>query len=63
MLTLPSDPRLWPNQPGFWESLGLFLLYAYTMVAVLGDTYYTGVGARMGDVKGNLPLFSVRKKR
>lgn len=51
MLTLPSDPRLWPNQPGFWESLGLFLLYAYTMVAVLGDTYYTGVGISKGDTE------------
>jgi hypothetical protein len=43
-----TDPRTWPNQPGFWESLGIFVLYAYMLVAILGDTYYTGVGLAKG---------------
>jgi hypothetical protein len=53
MFNLPNDPRLWPNQPGFWESLAFFLLYAYTMVASLGDCYYTGEGLAKGLKEGN----------
>src|SRR5208337_2894345 len=48
MFQLPDDPRLWPNQPGFWESLSLFILYVYMLVAILGDTYYTGIGLAKG---------------
>jgi|SRR5208283_5706050 len=51
MFTLPNDPRLWPNQPGFWESLGLFLVYIYAVVAVLGDCWYTGEGIAKGDTE------------
>lgn len=50
---LPHDPRLWPNQPGFWSSLGLFILYGYTITAYLGDSYYTGIGLSKGLTEGN----------
>ena len=52
-MTLPSDPRLWPNQPGFWETLSLVVLYAYMVVAILGDCWYTGIGLSKGFKEGN----------
>ncbi len=53
MFTLPHDPRLWPNQPGFGESLSLFILYAYMLVVILGDCWYTGIGISKGFTEGN----------
>ena len=41
-----------PN-PGFWESLSLFILYICMVVAVLGDCYYTGIGLSKGLTEGN----------
>lgn len=52
-MSLPHDPRLWPNQPGFAESFTLFLLYAYMVIAILGDCYYTSIGLAKGFKEAN----------
>ena len=52
-MSLPHDPRLWPNQPGFGESFTLFLLYAYMVIAILGDCWYTGIGLAKGFKEAN----------
>jgi len=52
-MTLPHDPRLWPNQPGFAATFGVFLIYAYMLIAILGDAYYTGTGLAKGFKEAN----------
>jgi hypothetical protein len=52
-MSLPHDPRLWPNQPGFGATFAVFLIYAYMIIAILGDCYYTGIGLAKGFKEAN----------
>lgn len=52
MFTLPADPRQW-GDTAFWPAFTFFLLWAWALVAILGDSYYTGIGLAKGFVEGN----------
>jgi mannose/fructose/N-acetylgalactosamine-specific phosphotransferase system component IID len=53
MFNLPVDPRDWPNQAPFWQSLAFFLLWIYALVSLLGDYIFTCFGLGAGDVERN----------